>query len=228
MAKKSPAISSPPKPPKLSLPILSPPKPRSLKPAKPPARPYQPKPAKLAAPKRNVSTRPRVAFPKPHTSDSLRVIPQSVLTNAKSLSSRMSSGAGAGSAPKHVAPAKASAPKATPVKTVLWISSYPALRETTKLMIEAEGFEFHSASDFLQVEAACQTDRFQLAVVDPTLAPKIKRAIGAVIREKRPSTLILELCQVSSEIPNADYVLIGHDPHELMRMVKRIARERSV
>lgn len=94
-------------------------------------------------------------------------------------------------------------------------------------MIEAEGFAFHSASDFLQVEAACQTDRFQLAVVDPTLTPKIKRAIGAVIREKRPSTVILELCQVSSEIPDADYILIGHDPFELMQMVKRIARERS-
>lgn len=165
-----------------------------------------------------------VAFPKPHTSDSLTVIPQAGLSikagAAKTFAQKSTA------IPLPVA-AKASAPKIAAIKTVLWISSYPALRETTKLMIEAEGFEFHSASDFLQVEAACQTDRFQLAVVDPTLTPKIKRAIGAVIRQKRPQTLILELCQVSSEIPDADYILIGHDPGALIRLVKSIARERS-
>lgn len=94
-------------------------------------------------------------------------------------------------------------------------------------MLEAEGFEVHSASDFLQVEAACRDDKFQLAIVDHTLAPKIKRAIAAVIREKRAGTFILELCQISSEIPDSDYVLIGHDPEALVRMVLRIARERK-
>ena len=94
-------------------------------------------------------------------------------------------------------------------------------------MLEAKGFEVHTASDFLQVQSACNEDRFQLAIVDHTLAPKIKRAIAAVIREKRAGTFILELCQVSSEIPDTDYILIGHEPDALVQMVLRIAKERQ-
>lgn len=94
-------------------------------------------------------------------------------------------------------------------------------------MLQAESFEVHTAADFLQVEAACSADIFQLAIVDHTLAPKIKRAIAAVVREKRPGTVILELCQVSSEIPDADYLLIGSEPEALVKMVQRIARERK-
>jgi hypothetical protein len=217
----SPGIPSPPKPPKLSLPKPSPPKPRSLNPGRPPARPYQPKPAKLAAPRPRARLQPpkppRPDFPKPHTSDSLTVIPQAR--------------AGASANPQKpvapTAPAQAATPQTVPIKTVLWISGYAALLATTKLMLEAEGFEVHAASDFLQVQSACNEDRFQLAIVDHTLAPKIKRAIAAVIREKRPSTYILELCQVSSEIPDTDYILIGHEPDALVKMVLRIARERQ-
>lgn len=224
MAKEtSPGIPSPLKPPKLSLPKPSQrpsqPKPRSLNAGKLLARPYQPKPAKLAAPRpRSQPPKPpRLDFPKPHTSDSLTVIPQ-----ARAAASGMSQ--------KPVAPslpARAHAPQATPIKTVLWISGYAALLATTKLMLEAEGFDVHTASDFLQVQSACNEDRFQLAIVDHTLASKIKRAIAAVIREKRPGTFILELCQVSSEIPDTDYILIGHEPDALVKMVLRIARERQ-
>jgi len=126
---------------------------------------------------------PRVDFPKPHTSDTLTVIPMArVGVSAKAQKPAAPS-----------APPQPPAPTIVPIKTVLWISGYAALLATTKLMLEAEGFEVHAASDFLQVQSACNEDRFQLAIVDHTLAPKIKRAIAAVIREKRPSTYILEL-----------------------------------
>ena len=174
-------------------------------------------------------------FPKPRTSESLRTIPHSRLLL---LSTKLPNTAAA--AAQSANPSKATAraikagndtssmpPKPTPIKTVLWICGYAALLETTKMMLASAGFDVHTASDFLQVEAACNEDRFQLAVVDHTLAPKIKRAIAAVIREKRKGTLILELCQVSSEIPDADYILIGHAPDALMNMVLRIAKERG-
>ena len=91
--------------------------------------------------------------------------------------------------------------------------------------MEAEGFKVLSASDFQQVKAACEEARFQLAVIGHTLMPKIKRAIAAVIRDKTPRTPILELCLVSPEVPDADYVLIGQDPAKLVQMVNKIARE---
>ena len=238
MAKRSASgVSLRPKPPKLALPKPlkrpSHPKPASLKQAALPARPYQPKPAKLAAPRppvRPTSPKPpSLNFPKPHTSDSLSVIPdqrrpvaspalKAVPTKQRRVETAVASVA---------APPPAAATAKVPVKVVLWISSYPALLATTSLMLQAEGFDVHTASDFLQVQSACAEDRFQLAIVDHTLAPKIKRAIAAVIREKRPGTVVLELCQVSSEIPDADYLLIGHDPDALVRMVLRIARERN-
>lgn len=205
---RSPGVTSPPKPPKLTLPKPLHPKPPRMKAAKlaaphPPARPLTPKP-------------PRMEFPKPHTSDSLTTIPrlaQTVMGPEK---------------PAFSHELKAVAQAEPAIKTVLWISAYPALLETATLMAQAEGFDVHTASNFKQVEAACHEDRFQLAVVDHTLAPKIKRAIAAIIRDKRRGTFILELCQVSSEIPDADYLLIGSEPAALVATIKRIARTRRM
>ena len=223
MAKRtSPGIPSLPKPPKMALRRPKVAKPKPLLVNKLPVRPQQPRPARLEVARPAPPKPRRMEFPKPYTSDALSVIPYQPRKAAKATAS-----------PRQYRPVLPPAsiakevPVKIPIKTVLWISGYAALLATTKLMLEAEGFDVHTASDFLQVEAACHADKFQLAIVDHTLAPKIKRAVAAVIREKRKGTYILELCQVSSEIPDADYLLIGHQPQALVQMVLRIKRERG-
>jgi hypothetical protein len=49
------------------------------------------------------------------------------------------------------------------------------------------------AHDFRELEAACDTLRFHVAVLGPRLGPKMKTAVALLLQEKCPQASVIEL-----------------------------------
>ena len=106
-------------------------------------------------------------------------------------------------------------------KRILSIVGDAGLRNARRMLLEAQGYEVVSASDFKEVREACENASFDLVIIGHSLDPKTKRAIAVTIREHTPGVPILEMCLVSPEIKDAEFST-SDSPADLIASVRRI------
>ena len=104
---------------------------------------------------------------------------------------------------------------------ILCISATDAILQTRKLLLERHGYEVVPALNFRDVEAACKDANFDLALVGHDLEARIKKALGAKIREHCSGVPILEMCRYSPEIEGATFT-VSDSPAELIQAISDI------
>jgi DNA-binding response OmpR family regulator len=107
--------------------------------------------------------------------------------------------------------------------TILSIRSKEAV-ESTRLLLEQQGFRVISATDFKQVEAACAEAQFDLVLIGDAIEPKIKKAIVALLRDRRSAAPVLELYHGKPELEDV-YSVDAVSPDDLIASVNRVLKQ---
>src|SRR3954469_16918994 len=97
-------------------------------------------------------------------------------------------------------------------KHILNISPVENLRRTRELMLEEAGFVVTSIGSLRETQHVCRRASFDLVMIEQSLEADEKRMIAASVREHCKDTPIMEICRVSPEVPNAEYVLRDPSP----------------
>jgi hypothetical protein len=79
------------------------------------------------------------------------------------------------------------------VALVLCTGIDPELLASRKLILEGDGHTVVSTMDQRELEKACAEQNFDIAIIGEAMSPKVKRWASQLIREKCPSSRMLEL-----------------------------------
>ncbi|HUQ49606.1 MAG TPA: response regulator [Terriglobales bacterium] len=109
-------------------------------------------------------------------------------------------------------------------KHILNVAATEALRETRELLLKQMGYLVVSATNIRELSHVCRRSLFDLAIIGHGFDPAKKKRIAAIIRQHCPGTPLLEMCRVSPEIPDSEFVLHGADPQDLVNEVNAILR----
>lgn len=108
----------------------------------------------------------------------------------------------------------------------------PSVVRTRHLILERAGHKVVSAMDEASLSAACQQNKFDVAVVGQTVSAKTKQRIAGLIREYCPATKLLELYTVSTGkvLEDADSWLevLADLPQELAARVDALVSSKTV
>jgi hypothetical protein len=105
--------------------------------------------------------------------------------------------------------------------TILCISANDAILQTRKLLLEKNGYQVIPALNFREVEDACRSGNFDMALIGQDIEAKPKKALGFKIRELCPRVLILEMCRYSPEIEGAAFT-VSDSPDELLLTISEV------
>jgi DNA-binding NtrC family response regulator len=100
-------------------------------------------------------------------------------------------------------------------KQILCVAENDAVRQTKKMVLESAGFGVVGIGSVREAEYVLSRSRFDLVILGRSVKEVNKRAIADLVRLKAPQTPILEMCNVSPDVPGADHVMRSHDPNEL-------------
>ena len=102
-----------------------------------------------------------------------------------------------------------------------------SLVHTRQLILERAGHTVVSALDEPSLLAACERNKFDVAVVGQTVSAKVKRRIARVVRENCPNAKLLELYALSTgkvlEDADAWLEVLADVPQELVTRVDALA-----
>jgi CheY-like chemotaxis protein len=107
-------------------------------------------------------------------------------------------------------------------KHILVLAEDAPVRQTKKLVLEHLGFTVAAVATVRELDHAVKIATFDLAILGRTVSDPHKREAAALLRTKQPNTPILEICNFSPCILNADYVLRSPNPEDLAEMVRVI------
>jgi DNA-binding NtrC family response regulator len=93
--------------------------------------------------------------------------------------------------------------------------------------ITRRGHQVTSATDFNQVKQTCTNLDFDLAVIGPSLADRIKKAIALMLRETCAGVQILEICASRPCIADADFSLRNDRFDALAQRIAAILADQS-
>lgn len=113
------------------------------------------------------------------------------------------------------------------MKHILVLAEDAAVRQTKKLVLEQLGFAVVAVATVREVEHVSGITKFNLAILGRTVSDPHKRDAAKALRTRQPETSILEICNVSPCIQNAEHVLRSPNPEDLASMVKAILSEKS-
>ena len=113
-------------------------------------------------------------------------------------------------------------------KHILVLAEDAAVRQTKKLVLEHLGFTVAAVSTVREVDHVTGITTFDLAILGRTVTDPHKQEAAKAIRSRQPNTPVLEICNVSPVVPNADYVLRSPNPEDLAEMVRMILIEKRV
>ena len=103
----------------------------------------------------------------------------------------------------------------------------PPVVHTRQLILERAGHRVVSALDEPSLMAACENNKFEVAVVGQTVSAKIKRRIARLVRENCPDAKLLELYNLSTgkvlEDADAWLEVLADVPQELAAQVETLA-----
>lgn len=112
---------------------------------------------------------------------------------------------------------------------VLCTGSDPVVMQTRQLMLEKAGHTVVLASNDSQVEKACKSHRFDVAVIGQNVSPAVKQRFFRMLRELCVDARILELHRPFNErsLHEADAWLAmpSEAPEELPELVNALAQK---
>ena len=113
---------------------------------------------------------------------------------------------------------------------VLCTGSDPVLMETRRLILEKAGHTVVAVSDERALAAACEQNKFDVAVIGQNVSPNLKRRVLMLVRKYCPSVKVLELHHnyASKTLDNADaWLEVPTDkPGELSDRVAQLANNK--
>jgi DNA-binding response OmpR family regulator len=107
-------------------------------------------------------------------------------------------------------------------KHILVYAENPAVRRTKQLVLESAGYSVIAVGTMREVEYVASRTIFDLVVLGRTVHAENKRFAAQVIKQKLPTSPILEICDLKHCVDNPDYVLQTSNPEDLMAMVNSI------
>lgn len=113
-------------------------------------------------------------------------------------------------------------------KKILSISDNDALRVTRHMMLENRGFEVVSAANLRETRNALKAGDFDLVIIGVSMEGEAKREMASLTRKLCDHAMILELCRISAEVPDAEHHLYSPEPVEIDQTVGRILRGEEV
>jgi hypothetical protein len=114
---------------------------------------------------------------------------------------------------------------------VLCTGSDPVVMKTRQLLLETAGHTVILASDDSQVEKACKSHQFDVAVIGQNVSPAVKQRFFGLVREHCASTRILELLRPFNDrtLDKADASLVmpSETPEQLVELVTALAQKEA-
>ena len=107
-------------------------------------------------------------------------------------------------------------------KHILVLAEDAAVRQTKKLVLEHLGFTVAAVSTVREVDHVAGITRFDLVILGRTVTDAHKREAAKALRNRQPNTPLLEICNLSPCVPNADHVLRSPNPEDLAEIVRMI------
>lgn len=113
------------------------------------------------------------------------------------------------------------------MKHILVLAEDAAVRQTKKLVLEQLGFVVMAVATVREVDHVAGITKFDLAILGRTVSDPHKREAAKALRTRQPETPILEICNFSPCLQNAEYVLRSSNPEDLAAMVRSILVEKK-
>jgi len=113
-----------------------------------------------------------------------------------------------------------------PASLLLVVATDAALR-LHRDWLEKAGYLVRPASSLKEVEQACHTERFDLVLLADTVEPKMKKAIGMMIRHFFPDTPILQMGRTRPDVDGNSFVT-SDSREEVLRSVSKILRREDI
>jgi hypothetical protein len=111
--------------------------------------------------------------------------------------------------------------------TVLSITFRDEIAEKTQRLLEQNSFEVIVASDFKELKELCSSGKFDVALVESEIQPKIKKAIGLLLQAECPHAPVVEVCNGEPEIAGAAAVSIDQFS-EIVPTIQRALRRQNL
>ena len=93
----------------------------------------------------------------------------------------------------------------TQAKKILSVALHPALAETRSLLIRSVGLEVRTVFNLQEMQEACQRDKYDLLLVTQGISEREKRRIILEFRKLTDKTPILEIYDISPDLPDAEF-----------------------
>jgi hypothetical protein len=95
-------------------------------------------------------------------------------------------------------------------RTILSIAFRDQIAEDTQRLLEQNSFSVVTISDFKHLEEFCTRGKFDLALVESEIMPKVKRAIGLLLRSHCPWAPVVEVFSGKPHIAGAEPIASDH------------------
>jgi len=112
-------------------------------------------------------------------------------------------------------------------RTILSITFRDQKAEETKRLLEENSFSVVTVSDFKHLEEFCSEGKFDLALVEAEIRPKVKKAIGLLLHSSCPWAPIVEMVSGAPQIAGAEPVSSDHFDH-LVPAINRALCQRQL
>jgi hypothetical protein len=99
--------------------------------------------------------------------------------------------------------------------------------EETQRLLEENSFAVVTVSDFKHLEEFCAAGKFDLALVEAEITPKVKKAIGLLLHNRCPWAPVVEMVSDTPQIAGAEPVSAEHFDH-LVPTINRTLSERQL
>ncbi|MFL6437795.1 MAG: hypothetical protein ACJ71Q_09465 [Terriglobales bacterium] len=110
-------------------------------------------------------------------------------------------------------------------KRILSVALHPTLAETRSLLIRSLGSEVKTVYSVTQLREACQDHSYDLLLISQGISIKEKVRIAAEFREHCKGVPILEIFDISSDLPDAEFKFhAAEGPEALVSQLKTILR----
>ena len=93
----------------------------------------------------------------------------------------------------------------TKPKKILSVALHPGLAETRSLLLRSVGLEVKTVFNLQEMQEACQRDEYDLLLVTQGISEKEKRRIILEFRKLTDRTPILEIYDISPDLPDAEF-----------------------
>ena len=108
-------------------------------------------------------------------------------------------------------------------KRILSVALHPTLAETRGLLIRSLGAEVQTVTNLNELRQACQGNNCDLLLISQGISVKEKVRIAAEFRELCKGTPILEMFDISPDLPDAEFKFhAAEGPEALVSQLRSI------